>query len=170
MIIDDIIIIISKYVLFNEYKNISQTNKKYNKFLLNNIPIYIKKEYAINNLNEYPIKLLELFNPIKLYNTPICNIKKIGHGDYIDFLNITNFKNTNIIRGIDKYKRPFISFLYNQEKNIITTLFQRYTEDKYRWVSGGRTPLYGNTIVVDFDNYYKETDDINILINFFNNN
>uniref|UniRef100_A0A6C0ECJ1 Uncharacterized protein n=1 Tax=viral metagenome TaxID=1070528 RepID=A0A6C0ECJ1_9ZZZZ len=170
MLDNNLIIIISQFVLFDEYKNLFQTNKILSKILFKNRSQAIKKEYAIRNLKHYPKKLLELFNPIKLYNTPVYVINKYGWGDYIDFINISNFNNVNIIRGIDKWKRPFISFLYDKQNRIVTTIFQRYTEDKYRWVSGGPTPLGKNTIVIDFDEHYRETDEIKILIDFFNNN
>jgi hypothetical protein len=165
---DNVILILSKFLQFQEYESLCITNKSNNLILFNNIPLYIKKEYAISNLKEYPIKLLELFDPIKLFKTPIYKIKKYGWGDYIDFLNVSNFNNTNFIRGIDKYDRAFISILFSKENKIITTLFQRYTGDKYRWVSGGNTPH--STIVVDFDRYYKESNDIKFLIDFFNKN
>lgn len=170
MINNDIIILISKFCKFEEYKNISVCNKMLFNQLMKNIPFHIKKEFAIKNLSEYPDKLLELFDPIKLYKTPIIKIKKYGWGDYIDFLNISNFNNNIFLRGTDKHKRPFISFLIDKKNNIVTTLFQRYSEDKYRWVSGGPTPLGKMTIVVDFDQYYKETENIKYIIDFFNNN
>jgi len=171
MIDDTIIIVISKYTIFNEYKNISQINKIINKSLLNDIPYHIKKEYAIKNLKEFPYKLLELFDPIKLYKTPVYKIINQDDRDYIDYIKISNFnENNNFIRGIDKYNRPFISFLFDKQTKKVGTLFQRYTFDKYRWVTGGSTPFGGYTIIYDFDNFYKETAENRYLINFFNNN
>lgn len=163
------IYLISLYTNFNEYKNLSLLNKKINKLLLKNIPYYIKKEFAINNLSEYPDKLLELINPIKLYKIPIFKIINYYNIDYIDFLKKDNFNNKLFIRGIDKYNRPFISFYFKEEKKV-TTLFQRYTNDKYRWVSGGSLPFESGTIVIDFDNYYKEDENIKFFIDYFNNN
>jgi hypothetical protein len=170
MLNNDIIIYISNYLLFNEYRNISFVNKIINKTLTNNIPLYIKIEFACNNLKKYPDKLLELFNPIKLYKTPIYKIKNHGCSDYIDFINITNFDNNNFIRGIDKYNRPFISFLFDKTNTLVITLFQRYSDNKYRWVSGGPTPLGKCTIVIDFDHNYEETEEIRHIIDYFNNN
>jgi hypothetical protein len=169
MLDNNSIFVISKFILLDEYINLFQTNKLISKILFNNTPYHIKHEYALKHLKEYPPKMLELLNPIKLYKIPIFIINKYGWGDYIDYINIEYFNTSKIIRGIDKYNRPFISFLIDENRNIITTLFQRYTDDKYRWVSGGRTPLEMGTMVINFDEHYKETEELKIIIDFFNN-
>lgn len=165
MIIDDFIILISKYVLFNEYKNISYLNKYINTQLFLNIPLHIKLEYLNNNLKEYPVELIKILNPFKLYKIPKIKIKRYYIGDYIDFLDISYFKNSNIVRGIDKYNRPFISILYNKEKSLITTLFQRYTDDKYRWVTGGPNIFNGMTVIINFDLINSNNEEAFILLN-----
>jgi len=162
---DDLIILISKYLLFNEYKNISFLNNYINKSLFFNIPLYIKLEYLNNNLEEYPSELIKILNPFKLYKIPKIKIKRYFIGDYIDFLDKSYFINSNIVRGIDKYNRPFISILYNKEKSLITTLFQRYTDDKYRWVTGGPNICNGMTIIINFDLINSNNDDAFILLN-----
>lgn len=169
----NIIYCISKFVNFKEYRKLSLLNKENRKKLitLKNIPIYIKKEFAIEQLLEekYPIKLLQIFNPIKLYNIPIIKIKIYpGSTCYIDYLNSTYFKTYPIIRGIDKLNRLYISFYYN---NKVTTLFQRYSDDKIRWVTGGCNPFDTSVCIFDFDDKYKEPDKtIKILSELLNNN
>ena len=165
----NIIYYISKFVNFEEYKQLSLINNEIRKKLLFNIPNYIKKEFAINELlNEgYPLKLLELFNPIKLYNiTLIKNKINSGATEYIDYINSSFFKKYPIIRGNDRMNRPYISFYYN---NHVTTLFQRYTNDKIRWVTGGGNPFNNSVCSFDFDNlYYQESDTIKILSELLN--
>jgi len=164
----DIILLLLNYVKFNEYKEISQINKDIYKKTRYNIPYRIKKEYAIKNLSGYPNKLFDIFDPIKLFKLNNIYIKNGFIGDYIDFLDKSHFKNNNLIRGNDLYNRYFISFKYEYENQFyVTTLFQRYSNDIYRWVSGGKSP-FGYTIIIDFDEYFIENDAIKFYINLFN--
>ena len=165
----NIIFCISQFVKFNEYRKLSLLNKEIRNKLLSKIPYYIKLEFAINELllDKYPIKLLTIFNPIKLYKVPII-YKKIyrGNTNYIDYIDSSYFKKYSIIRGIDEINRSYISFYYN---NKVTTLFQRYNDDISRWVTGGGSPFGNNVCVFDFDDLnYKESDTIIILSNLLN--
>jgi hypothetical protein len=168
----NIIYCISRFVNFNEYRELSLLNKESRKLLYFNedIPHNIKYEFAINQLlkEKYPIKLLQIFNPIKLYNVPFMKNKIYpGSTSYIDYLNLTYFVNNPIIRGLDKLNRLYISFYYNDK---VTTLFQRYSDENIRWVTGGCNPFDSSVCVFDFDEkYYKESDTIRILSELLNN-
>jgi len=167
---NDIILYISKFVHLQEYNNLSLINKNILKNLKSNIPMHIKTEFAINELLKggYPITLMYVFDPIKLYKIPIYP-KKIykGFTDYIDYINPTYFINTFIIRGKDEVNRPFISFYYN---NKITTLFQRYTDNSTRWVTGGENDFGNRVFVFDLSNIYYFNDPIiKILSELLNN-
>lgn len=97
-----------------------------------------------------------LFGKNKLENISDVDIgERVGWTDYIDFINIDDFSERgNVIKGVDKYQRPFISFLYKSKFiNVlpsdsheelssdykITTLFQRYTNEHF-WMYGGNIP------------------------------
>lgn len=165
---NNLILCISKFINFTEYKHLSLINREINKLLLYKIPYNIKLEYVHKELSFFPEKLLKIFNPIKLYKIPIIE-KKIYSGctHYIDYIDHTFFKKYSIIRGIDELNRPYISFYYN---NIVTTLFQRYSDDKIRWVTAGKNPFGNNVCVFDFDNvHYKENEVIIILADLINN-
>ena len=87
--------------------------------------------------------------------------QKMGITDYIDFLTKEDFtNNTNVIYGRDNADRFFISALYknitqdilngNNESNIkehnIMTLFQRYSNEPYFFVSCGDTFIWKGDI------------------------
>jgi hypothetical protein len=109
---------------------------------MNRIPQFIQKN--IKNLN----KCLEI------------NIgERRGITDYIDFLKKDDFLNNyNVIYGEDYAKRFFISVLYKEvfekkemkekeEKYYnIMTLFQRYTNQPYFFVSCGHTFIYRHDV------------------------
>ena len=161
---------ISKFLCFNEYKNVSLINFNIRKNLICNIPYHIKIEYSSKKLikDGYPLNLLKVLNPIKLYKVPIYP-QKIFRGctDYIDYIDSTYFINTFIIRGKDELNRPYISFHYN---NKVTTLFQRYSNNKYKWVSGGENDYMNNIFLYDFLNNYLKNDPLIIkLIELLNN-
>jgi len=88
------------------------------------------------------------------------NIKNIDIGnnkglkDYIDFLDIDNFDNSNVVFGYDVYNRFFISVIYKNvnypKYPLIMTIFQRYTYEKYFYVSCDNTFIKHN-IVETFD-------------------
>ena len=161
---------ISKFIIFDEYRNLSLISCDIRKELMSNIPLHIKNEFAIKELiyDGYPLQLLYIFNPIKLYNIPIYP-KKIFRGftDYIDYIDPSYFNNISIIRGKDELNRAYISFYYN---NKITTIFQRYTDNKTRWVSGGENTFGNRVFVFDLtNNYYYNDTLIKILSKLLNN-
>ena len=183
-----IILLITKYIKSNDYINLYYTSKNISKELYD-IPYHIKYDFCKKKLKEYPSHFFDYFNPIKLYNTKKIDLgNMVGYTQYIDFINLSDFKkyNTNILRGIDIFNRPFLSLLYNDnlnssinELNIdksfknkkIITLFQRYSDYKYNWTIGG-DHLLGKHISILYFNYniiYKLDDPINILKNLFNN-
>lgn len=163
---------ISKFVNLYEYIQLSLIKSDIRKilYLKQNIPYHIKLEFIMNELvrNKFPKKLLEIFNPIKLYKVPIIKNKIYpGTTSYIDYINPSYFKIYPIIRGVDKINRLYISFYYN---NKVTTIFQRYSDDNIRWVTGGCNPIDTSVHVFDFDNaYYEESPTIKILSELLNN-
>jgi len=167
---NNIIIYISKFLNFNEYRNLSLINCNIRKELTLNIPLHIKSEFAIIELIKfgYPLLLLYIFDPIKLYQIPIYP-KKIYRGftDYIDYIDSDYFIKSTIIRGKDEVNRPFISFYYN---NKITTLFQRYTDNNMRWVTGGENNFSNRVFVLDLNNLNYLNDPIIIILSNLLNN
>jgi hypothetical protein len=167
---NDIIIYISKFINYKEYEKLSRLNNYINQKLLIKIPRYIKLQCIFEKLNIYPQKLLDIFDPFKLYKVPNIKIKIYsGNTEYIDYINSSFFSTYPIIKGIDELNRPYISFYYN---NKITTLFQRYTYDKIRWVTGGCSPTGNFVSVIDFDEKLECSDNETIIIlsNLLNNN
>jgi hypothetical protein len=184
-----IIFLIKKYIKSDEYINLYYTSKNISKELYD-IPYHIKYDFCKKRLNEYPSQFFDYFNPIKLYNTKKINLgNRIGSTHYIDFINLSDFKknNTNILRGIDIFNRPFLSLLYNDnlrssidELNVdksfknkkIITLFQRYSDNKYNWTIGGDQLVgkYISSLYFDYNILYKSDEPINILKDLFNNN
>ena len=167
---NDIIIYISQFINYKEYEKLSKLNNYINKKLLMKIPRHIKLQFILEKLNIYPKEMLNMFDPIKLYKVPTIKCKIYsGNTEYIDYINSSFFPIYPIIRGIDELNRPYISFHYN---NKITTLFQRYTHDKIRWVTGGSSPTGNFVSVIDFDekNQYSDNETIIILSNLLNNN
>ena len=117
----DLYINISLYIDLVSYIRLYLSSKELN-ILLNNIPYNIQKEYCLKKLHpkdikynifniwgtsiikqyvkKYPKQLLELFDPIKLYKTPIIDLKNIvGLTGYIDFITCDYFNNSNIMRN-----------------------------------------------------------------------
>ena len=182
-----IILIIKKYIKSNEYINLYYTSKNISKQLYD-IPYHIKYDFCKKKLKEYPSQFFDYFNPIKLYNIKKIDLgNRVGYTQYIDFINLSDFikYNTNILRGIDIFNRPFLSILYNMnsytEKNKIIilrnnykiiTLFQRYSEYKYNWTIGGDALLgkYISILYFNYNIFTKSDDIIYILKDLFNNN
>jgi hypothetical protein len=173
-----IIILIKNYIKLNDYINLYKTSKNISKELYD-IPYHIKYDFCKDNLNIYPSRFFDYFDPIKLYKTKKIYLgNRVGYTQYIDFINFSDFKKyeTNILRGIDIFNRPFLSLLYNDNYNYnkkkILTLFQRYSDDKYKWTVGG-DQLVGKDISAIYfnDNVVYENDEpINIIKDLFNNN
>jgi len=104
-----------------------------------NIPSIIK--YHINNNSIYCNKIdYELYdNIIKANYLHLKNRR--GYTDYIDFIRLEDFKNSNIIYGTDCYNRFFIAILFDKtidniiNKKNIAVFFQRYSDDEFYFVS-----------------------------------
>ena len=70
-----------------------------------------------------------------------------GHSGYIDFIHPNLLNNNNIMKGIDRYNRPFIVFkaeiiLPNYTKiQTFTTFFQRFNDSKFTWHACGHHGL-----------------------------
>lgn len=77
---------------------------------------------------------------------PILDLKgERGFTDYIDFIKAEDM-DCPIMIGIDCYNRHFMAIKVktNNDKYIVGTFFQRYTNDSYTWAYGTCYP--GNTI------------------------
>lgn len=87
-----------------------------------------------------------------MYKIPkISNIHECGFTGYIDNIPSSYFENSAIIRDIASGNRPYISFSYNDK---ITTLFQRYTDDKL-WVSCCDQPINYGVCIINYREYNK---------------
>lgn len=169
---------ISKYINYIDYWALYKTNSDNYNNLISNYDKF-KLDYIKNKLSIYPLILINLLDPIKLYNIKTINIgNRCGFTDYIDFLRKKDFQNTNLIKGIDMYNRPFISILYNivslnnkTEKLYprVLTIFQRYSDCKYRYVYGGdHIPGTSSVLLILDDTIF--TDDIFLIfIELINN-
>jgi hypothetical protein len=118
---------------------------------------------------DYTSYFVELFKRENLDKIPLVDIgERTGWTDYIDFLNMEDFLtkegHNNVIRGVDKYKRPFISFLYKTVKDgeefdyNIVTIFQRYTDDNF-WMYGGRLPAGLFSTGCNFNNPHNRSEE-----------
>ena len=76
---------------------------------------------------------------------PILNISnQIGHTSYIDFITRDQMT-SNIMCGVDLYKRNFITINMNIESNsksnktieLIQTFFERYSDSSHLWMGAG---------------------------------
>jgi hypothetical protein len=166
-----IILLIKNYIKLNDYINLYKTSKNISE-KLQDIPYHIKYDFCKNKLNKYPSKFFDYFNIIKLYKTKQIDLgNRVGHTQYIDFINLSDFKKyeTNTLRGIDIYNRPFLSLLYNNNK--ILTLFQRYSDNKYNWTIGGDQLLGKHISSIYFNDTisYEQDEPINIIKDLFNN-
>lgn len=61
---------------------------------------------------------------------------KIGLTHYLDLFNDEQFGKNTIIKGVDRFRREFVSFKVslkndNTEKKYILTMFNRYSDDKH---------------------------------------
>jgi hypothetical protein len=141
------------------------------KALLNKYNMFVINKNKLKNM--IPLTLFSLLvhtygNNFDSY-TNIFNIKHIdtrkrrGMTDYIDFLNYNDFHDnkTNILCGYDYYSRFFISIMYDKKtcgtikNNCITTLFQRYKNNNFLYVScGDAISGYDYVSVLRMDNYF----------------
>jgi len=62
---------------------------------------------------------------------------KVGSTMYLDLFDDEQFDKNTIIKGVDRYRREFVSFKVslknnnNTEKKYILTMFNRYSDDKH---------------------------------------
>lgn len=96
----------------------------------------------------YSANIINMFGGLRqIMKFPIINIgDKVGHTDYIDFLR-PNDLSFPIMRGVDTFKRPFISLRYidrRYNETKVETFFQRYSDDYLTWTSGGSSDLSCN--------------------------
>lgn len=102
-----------------------------------------------NNLSQQEINTRhELIDKIKELKVPILNIGlQNGSTDYLDFIELEELGNNNIMKGTDLYSRHFIVFKAEFEfpngskRKTFTTFFQRYKNDKYFWMCCGNHGL-----------------------------
>ena len=82
-------------------------------------------------------KIYSLFGGKAIFEAlPVLDIgKKMGRTDYIDFITPRDMT-APIMRGIDRYKRPFFALRATRDDaQLVQTFFQRYT-DEVVWVDG----------------------------------
>ncbi|MDB2614282.1 hypothetical protein N9Y92_03905 [Chlamydiales bacterium] len=78
----------------------------------------------------------------KFKKIPTLELKNRKNSDYIDFIKSKELT-SSIMRGVDNFKRPFITFCLNRENGsnqnaFVTTIFQRYSDQNRLWVWGGQ--------------------------------
>jgi hypothetical protein len=86
----------------------------------------------------YP-KIVELLGGREIVSAlPELDIgKRAGHTDYIDFLTADDVPLPTVYRGVDVFRRPFLTFAHPRG---VMTLFQRYTNETHYWTHGGQLP------------------------------
>ena len=150
---------------------LNNTNLEINKMIDKSIIEKKIKEY-------FPIYLHKFidFNKFIINAVNINLGNKIGFTGYIDFILKKNFINdnnkTNILFGFDCASRFFISILYDVyssdnkkiKENNIVTFFQRYSENKYRYVSCQNTLIYDSYVQVHNFNYNNNLGDQYIVL------
>jgi hypothetical protein len=111
---------------FKDYKKKDICRAKYNKSLikLHFSPIIVELMGGIKQMLHFP--------ELKWKN------RFMGSTSYIDGINNEDMS-VPIMFGIDNvYRRPFISFKVNycNKKTSVTTIFQRYSNNKHAWTHG----------------------------------
>ena len=93
-------------------------------------------------------KKKDLLSKLLNNNYPILDIgNEEGHSGYIDFILIKSMDNNNIMKGTDKYNRPFIvfkaEFIFpdNTTMHTFTTFFKRYSDSELLWHACGHDGL-----------------------------
>ncbi len=169
--------------LIVEKCDIKTINLLYNtNIVLNKI---INKSIIEKKIKEYfPIYLHKFidFNKFILNAVNLDLGDKIGFTGYIDFISKKNFINddykTNILFGFDCTNRFFISILYDVfsidnkkiKENKIVTFFQRYSDNKYSYVSCQNTLIYDSNVQThNFANTCKFGDQYIVLFELLNN-
>ena len=80
----------------------------------------------------------DMFNRLfeEVNRFPVLDIgNRRGSTDYIDFITMDDVSTNSIMHGIDRFKRKFIviKLIVEDEKIILQTIFQRYSDNKYEW-------------------------------------
>ena len=151
---------IINYLDYSECVKYLLTNKKelYDQYL--NELLKLKKIYINNLLPNHISNILENYNYEEIKFLKFRK-KFLGITEYIDRIKKTNVKHP-IMFGIDNFERPFITFKIriNNKQNIVHTLFQRYSDYKFKWVFGTAYYTYNiheTTLPSDEDlNNYKK--------------
>ena len=144
--------IYEKYIL----NHINDTDRLFNlmqvnKFLYQNTLLKYEYMYKYDVFKFTPPHIVKLFGTIdNLISHPILTYKRhfLGRTAYIDKIKPDDVK-FPIMIGVDNYDRKFITFKLNykanedvfnikkdEETQIVTTLFQRFTNDRLKWVFG----------------------------------
>ena len=113
--------------------NLSVQDEKAKKLELENLEARIKQWNKRAEIHEN----LGVENFVNLPILDLCG--RMGSTDYIDFLAPGDLR-APIMKGIDKYKRPFISMKMKdkeQKYDFVITIFQRYSKYDERWCNVG---------------------------------
>jgi hypothetical protein len=114
-------------------------------------------------------KIMTSYN---LKNIPELDIgNRVGYTDYIDFIKAEDMK-FPIMKGVDCFRRPFLAIKVNvkyvgsdeelkkERYDLVGTIFQRYTDDKYSWAFGTcyhLNMLFWDSRIRDYDYKNIET-------------
>ena len=177
-------------ILNNDIFNLVINNCDINTInLLNNTSLKINeiidKSIIAKKIKEYIPDYLHKFIDFNKFIINAVNLDlgdKIGFTGYIDFISKKNFINdnykTNILFGFDCASRFFISILYDVfsfdnkkiKENNIVTFFQRYSDNKYSYVSCQNTLIYDSYVQVhNFNHNNNLGDQYIVLFELLNN-
>lgn len=90
-------------------------------------------------MEDFPYPIYNAFQYI-YDKLPILDLQgRNGHTDYIDFIKPDDME-FSIMKGIDLFKRPFISLKVNiNNKETVGTFFQRYSDCNKNWAFGSKS-------------------------------
>ena len=163
----DVLQNISVYLKYYEMIELAKADLK-NKELQNSIKVNyecqkdILDRFLINLKRYKVIKFFEkTFLPIGLIKKfPILEFQDnlVGNSDYLDSIIISHM-NKPIMIGLDHFNRPYIIInYYFESKSYLLKVFQRYADNKFRWVKSD----YGNIGPIlkmssrSLNNFYKK--------------
>jgi hypothetical protein len=112
-----------------------------------------------------PIKDAFAESSMNIKNIPILDIgDRIGTTDYIDMIEVSEMSHP-IMRGCDKFKRPFMAFKLtiqssapddDKSREIVHTLFQRRADNTDAWAWGSSdSPIMG---ILSTSTYLKKSE------------
>lgn len=137
----DLLSIIDTYNSYTTTILISLTCKYYNNLLVNKITtINIIKDDIKTTYNDNIITLMGGLNKMIDYPELEWNDKYLGDTGYIDHITF-DYVTNKIMRGVDRYGRPFIVLRIKWDNNptyykyntYTCTLFQRYSDSNMLW-------------------------------------